>query len=343
MPGLKKQYVTRYMGSKLRLLDFIIPPILHDRTEPFSFIDLMAGTHAVGYAMRDFAHIVANDVQQYSVVFGRALISNSTVASISSEIYNRFAEESARLTSPGWFTDTYADTYFAPRQCLEIETLRNIIRSVPNDPLNSILLTALAHAMGYAQSSPGHFAQYMPATHPRVQSLRQISVREAFLKFLRELTINITGGENSVHQSDVHDFLAAPPDGLRSSVIAYLDPPYSSAQYSRYYHLLDTVMLDDEPEVFHKGLYRPDRFASLFCSESRVYSEFARVIRRVSDLGWDLAISYGSHALLPVTQLKALAELHYPRMAISERQYAHSMQGRGVAKDRGEILLMCRF
>lgn len=343
MSAFRSQYVTRYMGTKIRLLDFLIPPIIESRSNEFTFVDLMAGTHAVGYAMRDFARVVANDIQEYSFVFGKALIENENVTSIDADLYEQLFKDSQRLMLPGWFTRTYADTYFAPQQCREIETIRRLIREYSNETVQSVLLTALMHAMGHAQSSPGHFAQYMPPTHPRVQALREISVRTSFFQYLRDLSINTTGRSNSVYKSDVHDFLEEPPSFLTADVVAYLDPPYSPAQYSRYYHLLDTVVLDDEPAVFHKGLYRDDRFSSLFCSESRVYAEFSRVLRRTSELGWDLAISYGTHALLPVEQLKDLAKMFYPNVSLAQQHYAHSMQGRGVVKNRSEVLLLCRL
>ena len=340
---MKTQYVTRYMGSKIHLLDFIVPSILELRAHPFTFVDLMAGTHAVGYALRDYARVVSNDTQYYSLVFGRALITNSTSPRLAPDILELVTAKTEQLAAPGWFTETYADTYFAPEQCLEIETIRAVIREFPEQPTQSILLTALAHAMGYAQSSPGHFAQYMPAGHPRVQSLRRIRVRDAFLKYLADFTVSTAGSRNTVHQSDVHDFLDTPPSQIETNAVAYFDPPYSPAQYSRYYHLLDTVMLDDEPEVSHKGLYRPNRFSSMFCSKPRVHGEFSRVIARTADLGWDLVISYSTHALLPLSHLEGIAQTHYQTVAVSRQEYAHSMQGRGMAKNRSEVLLVCRL
>jgi len=339
----KSIYVTRYMGSKLRLLDFIVPKILAMHKSNFVFVDLMAGTHALGYALRDYASVIANDVQRYSTLIGTALISNSTVQRVESDQRAELNEEIRQLVPEGWFSKTYADTYFSREQCREVETIRSAISRHDDEPLRSILLLALMYAMGYAQSSPGHFAQYMPASHPRVQSLRALSVRAAFRQYLEDVEINVAGPSNEVHQRDVHEFLANPPGATRqSAVVAYLDPPYSTAQYSRYYHLLETVVLDDEPEVAFKGLYRPDRFSSQFCSRSHVREEFRRVIQRTAELGWELVISYGTHALLPAAELLNLAKQFYTRVEMSEQSYPHSMQGRGVVQDRSELIFVCR-
>ena len=49
-----------------------------------------------------------------------------------------------------------------------------------------------------------------------------------------------------------------PQSKTRPSVV-YADPPYTRDHYSRYYHLLDTLLLYDYPDPVGKGQYRLDR------------------------------------------------------------------------------------
>ena len=53
-----KCYVTRYMSAKYKLLDFILPPVTNLLREGESFVDLMAGTHSVGYALKKRNRII---------------------------------------------------------------------------------------------------------------------------------------------------------------------------------------------------------------------------------------------------------------------------------------------
>lgn len=66
--------VTKYMGSKKAILDFVVQE-LTNITEPGDIIiDLMAGTHTIGYAMKQRCRMVANDIQRYSMVIGQTLM-----------------------------------------------------------------------------------------------------------------------------------------------------------------------------------------------------------------------------------------------------------------------------
>lgn len=66
--------ITKYMGSKKAILPFVVEELTR-LTEPGDIIvDLMAGTHTIGYAMKSRCRMVANDIQRYSMVIGQTLL-----------------------------------------------------------------------------------------------------------------------------------------------------------------------------------------------------------------------------------------------------------------------------
>ena len=79
--------------------------------------------------------------------------------------------------------------------------------------------------------------------------------------------------------------------------VVYADPPYTADHYSRYYHVLETLILYDFPEVVGKGLYRPDRHVSEFSVKSKVRSSFERLVNAVAQLDADVVISYPDRGL----------------------------------------------
>jgi adenine-specific DNA-methyltransferase len=336
-------YVTRYMGSKLRLLDFVVPRIRSLAGTGAVVVDLMAGTHAVSYALRRTHRVVTNDVQAYAVTFGRALIENTTVPHVRDRIERDMAGVDAGPARRGWFTETYADTFFSEAQCSEIEAIRAAIERVDDRWARDVYVVALAYAMSHCQSSPGHFAQFMPGAHPRVASLRARSVTRSFLDKARSIDIAVDGRAGQVHHRDVHDLLddpdlaaAAPPGS-----VAYLDPPYSTAQYSRYYHLLETVVRDDRPAVAHKARYRADRHRSPFCSRVEARSAFEDVVGRAAARGWNLVVSYATTGLVAAEALEALCARRYRTVEVHRRDHPQSMQGRGQRDDSAELLFVC--
>ena len=72
-------YVTRYMGTKINLLDFLIPNITKELKKGDTVLDIMAGTNSIGYALKSKYRIFSNDVQTYSYWIGKALIENNEI------------------------------------------------------------------------------------------------------------------------------------------------------------------------------------------------------------------------------------------------------------------------
>jgi adenine-specific DNA-methyltransferase len=116
---------------------------------------------------------------------------------------------------------------------------------------------------------------------------------------------------------------------VRPSVV-YADPPYTDDQYSRFYHLFETLLMYDYPKVSGKGLYRRRRFQTPFSLRSRVASAFDGFVKTVAEVGADLILSYPSNGLLVEAGENPLAILrkHFPKadcyMALPHR---HSTMG----------------
>jgi len=79
--------------------------------------------------------------------------------------------------------------------------------------------------------------------------------------------------------------------------IIYADPPYSSAQYSRYYHILDTLLTYDYPPISGVGRYPPNRFHTSFATKDQVRNAMTRLVSRTARLGTNLVLSYPANGL----------------------------------------------
>lgn len=329
-------HVMRYMGGKRSLLPFLIP-VIEDLARPGELVcDLMAGTHAVGYALKRRHPVLANDVQAYSHLIGLALLENDRFT-VDPAMACREILPLAGRNPPGsgyhFFTETYADTYFSPDQCRAIDDLRYAIGLSAHRYRAALYLTALIYAMCYVQSTPGHFAQFLPAVHPRVQPLRRLDVTAAFLAKCRDFEGLVFGPYSSrATRMDYRRLLReAEAYGLSEARVVYVDPPYSAEQYSRFYHLLETMVLYDRPLVDHRARYRRKRFKSGFCRRSAVADDFRAVFGGIarSCSRAAVVVSYGSQGLLPIEQVAALAREVYAAVDVHERPHAHSTLGKG--------------
>ncbi len=122
----------------------------------------------------------------------------------------------------------------------------------------------------------------------------------------------------------------------RPSVI-YADPPYTDDQYSRFYHIFETLIIYDRPLLSGVGLYRPDRFRTSFSLVSEAPLALERLVAQSARLGADIVLSYPSNGLIQRAghSPSEIIKRHYSRV---EREYAlthqHSTFGasKGAAK-----------
>jgi adenine-specific DNA-methyltransferase len=223
------------------------------------------------------------------------------------------------------FSAYFASAYFGVRQAAEIDSLRCAIDQV-DSARRDIYLFALLHALSFCSASPGHFAQYLI---PRDKSntlyiarMRRRSVVEYFknalLEFSKPTCLDRRG--NRVFRSDATTFLHDLPSRRgKSGVVIYADPPYSRAQYSRYYHVLETLVLYDYPEATGKGRYRDDRFHTDFSRKGQVVRAMEEFVAAAAATGAPLYLSYPKNGLVYQAggDVLLILKLHYRKARIA--------------------------
>jgi adenine-specific DNA-methyltransferase len=319
----------RYMGNKNKLLKNIVPLIYDNYSRGSCVCDLMAGTNTVAYALRKDYRIITNDSELFSKVISEALICNNKKSTFN-ETFQKLKVQYEQNLLSGFFTffkDNYTDKYFSGHQCFQIDSIRYAIEKIGID--KSIQLTALMYAMNVAQSTPGHFAQYLPSNHPRVQKLREINIFERFTEKLIELySLSEPPFKNESNNIDYKDLLKT-PSLIKPIDVFYVDPPYTAEQYSRFYHLLNTLVKYDHPELSHKAGYRVDRFKSNFSYKTRALNEFEELITNIYKLKKDIILSYSSRGLVSIEDIKKIFEKTYKDYKVKEFKFVHSKLGKG--------------
>ncbi|MBR5922428.1 MAG: DNA adenine methylase [Clostridia bacterium] len=332
----------RYMGNKSRLLDYIIPAIKSVTPENGIVCDIMSGSNVVSYALKDTFTVYSNDIQEYSYVISKAVIVNQTetitAASAMKELKGNI-EDNERKKHFAFFEKTYANTYFSLKQCCDIDSIRYAISKIQNTYRQSLYLLALMNAMCVVQSTPGHFAQFMPSKHKRIIPLQKMDLRKEFLKKCNLYSyIYFSSCDNKAFCMDYKKLLE---DGFIDEVnTIYLDSPYSQEQYSRFYHILETLVKYDNPVVNYKAKYRDDRFMSGFCYKTKVAEEFRTIIEFCKNKSINLVISYSNHAVLPIEELKNLCKEYFRNVEFEKIKYEHSTQGKGN-KQITEFIITC--
>lgn len=124
----------------------------------------------------------------------------------------------------------------------------------------------------------------------------------------------------------------------------YIDPPYTNAHYSRFYHILETLVRYDYPEINFFGRYREDRYQSPFCIKSEAMSEFEYMIKTSKYRNKNLVISYSdtSQCILTKEEIEKICRKYYAIVKVKEIDYLYRNFGQKPNKVKGnELLIVC--
>jgi adenine-specific DNA-methyltransferase len=238
------------------------------------------------------------------------------------------------------FTATYANAYFSLTQCAEIDSVRCAIDTLRGRGLLTQGefewgLLALGHAALRVANTTGHFAQFLTPSAKNFRRVAKQFGRSVFDQWLSSLTTLKPSGtaewrsSNLATRSDCDALLKT--IGSSGDVgVVYCDPPYTDDQYSRFYHVWETLVLNDYPTVTDAGLYRPDRFTTPFSLRSKVAGAFETLVKEVASTGADLVLSYPSNGLLHDVGANPLDLLRtaYPNAElVAQIEHSHSTMG----------------
>ena len=424
-----------YLGSKLRLLDFIEENVRKVTPDDAGVCDLFAGSGCVSYKLSRLFPVVSCDIQHYSRVICDALLQPSTLTEErvknfmseikdsslklrdafaplieleadairnenlelltnivehgSLEVYNLEKTESKiapvqnqvheKLKKTGLvgkkslISRYYGGVYFSYSQAVQIDVIMEAIRHYPNTADKSVLLAALLSTTSDIACTVGkHFAQPIKARDSKgiIKKLvynkaikdKTIDVFELFEEWLDKY-VSLPKGKynNTILRGDYMECLKTLPDNVRT---VYADPPYTRDHYSRFYHVLETIALDDVPEIstvkirgtthVSNGIYRKDRHQSPFCIRSKAPKAFEEMFKAISASGRNLLLSYSpydetkdSHPrVVTISQLMAWASVYFNNVeVVSAGHFTHNKLNSAEhfleSSDEAEILIVC--
>ena len=241
-------------------------------------------------------------------------------------------------------TRYFGGRYFSWEQAVDLDALLAQIHFVDRPYRDFYLAVALVVASDAVNTVGKHFAQPIklrdargfPKRHLVKQTLRDraVSVFDSYGACCESLArLRRTRGRHRAVRSDYLDFLES--DSTPFAAV-YADPPYTRDHYSRYYHVLETMALRDEPEVattkirsngvprLSRGIYRLERHQSPFCIPTKAPGAFEHLFGAVAKRKIPLVLSYSPYEasarnrprLLTIDQLLGIAKRHFKEVEL---------------------------
>lgn len=252
------------------------------------------------------------------------------------------------------FSLYYANLFFGVRQAAEIDSLRFAVESLDDPVEREWAMGALICAVSScAYTYGGHFAQpRIPSERDRlvesaedILAKRSLSVSQEFYVRLSNLGAESESVDHRVETvpGAWERALSAVESSVQGCpVCVYLDPPYTRDEYSRYYHVLETLVLYDYPVVGGKARIRArgtvGRFASPLSTRvlARVEKELSSIMRACLVRGWSCFWNYSSSGAASIVDVLGMIEPYASNVEVFSMQHSYKAQGRRTAKSVDE-------
>lgn len=309
-----------YIGSKKSLLNFLEQSIYQIvKEKQFTFLDLFAGTGAVGQHFKKLGNrIIANDLQYYSYVLNKNYIGNNThlafdklantidglstiaiptraayvcqyldaIAGVEGFIYNNYCLEGTK-------DQTYARQYYSDDNGKKVDAIRQQIESWKNQEfINNneyfFLLATLLENIDKVANTASVYGAFLKQLKKSAQKPLQMSPANFVFNDLAHQVFN----------ENIEELI----EKVQGDVL-YLDPPYNQRQYAPNYHLLETIAKYDYPTIKGKtGLRDYSSQKSNFSTKKHVLRSFEHIISKAKVKY--IFLSYNNEGLMSVEEVE---------------------------------------
>jgi adenine-specific DNA-methyltransferase len=239
--------VIKYIGSKRTLIPVILEAIRAAGCAR-SVIDLFSGTSRVGHALKAAGYrVLANDHNTYAATLARCYVQADAEDVLESA--RLLVREFNRLPGKaGYFTETFCiqSRFFQPKNGERIDAIRAAIAEKGLEPdVEAVMLVSLMEAADRVDSTTGVQMAYLKEWAPRAFNDLELRVPHVLPRAVN--------GRGQVTCLDAFDAARA----LEADV-AYIDPPYNQHSYLGNYHIWESLVRWDKPEVYGVACKRAD-------------------------------------------------------------------------------------
>jgi adenine-specific DNA methyltransferase len=256
----------RYTGSKYKLSTWI-SEIIDQYCKGDTFCDIFAGTGIVSYdRLNKQKEIIINDfLYSNEIIYKAFFVQKPFDEKIISDYSKMFSKIIPKTSDSNYVSDNFGNKFFSLNDAVKIGVIREIIEQANelNEKERAILLASLLYSIDRIANTVGHYEAYIKNTN--LEDRFSFDLIHPYK----------TDSEIKIFRANANE-LAKTLD----CDIVYLDPPYNSRQYSRFYHLLENITKWDKPQLYGTAQKPLPENMSDYC-KTKALSAFTDLIEKL--------------------------------------------------------------
>lgn len=301
----------RYLGNKKKLLSFIENIIHKYEIKGEIFADLFAGTGVVGDYFKSDFQIISNDYMYFSKIISKAKLLNNTQPIFTKFYKNYNSSPFEWLNKKEYkpqdnffvyknYSPAGGRMYLTEKNAIKIDGIRLDIEDfyeagIINEKEYAYLLASLIESVPRVSNTTGTYQAFLKFWESR-------STKDFVLEPLDMQQCEQVHEDNKIYCDNTNNLIRK-----ITGDIVYIDPPYTTTQYTNSYHLLETVARYDYPELFGKTGRRVKREFSGYSNKQQVFYEFEDLFRQIQFE--HVLVSYSNQSILSIDELINLAKV----------------------------------
>ncbi|WP_334083401.1 DNA adenine methylase [Helicobacter typhlonius] len=284
----------RYTGAKTKLLESIDESILktfdYKDKRNLSFFDVFCGTGVVSeyFAKKpQFSHCILNDFLHSNFVIYQGFFAQDSFDCKKLEsLKQEFANLQAKNIKENYYSKAFGDKFFSKNDSKIIGYLRDRLdKLLETKTINKqefyILLSSLLYSADRIANTVGHYDAYR----------KNIALQDRFVyELIEPLKLTAT---LEIHKEDSNLLAKQFVAQKRRIDIAFIDPPYNSRQYSRFYHLLENLSQNKKPKLYGIARKPEPENLSKYCKVG-AKETFKDLIESLAKICRVLVVSYNN-------------------------------------------------
>jgi adenine-specific DNA-methyltransferase len=324
-----------FIGNKEKIANWICENLPNGTK---SIFDAFSGGGSVGYfAKKNGLQVISNDILTTNYFISKSLIENSEEILTKEDIDKIFSGEPIK----GFMYNNYANVFFFPEECKELDLYRNNINLLSSDYKKSMALILLRRSMirkmpysrfniNWEKIKQLRNEEYSYKNYKRKRAYHNKSFQFHFLQNLKEYNDAVfdNGKKNIAYNSDLFNILRK----IKADVI-YLDPPYTGTMnnYFGFYGVIDEFIKSKKLKPFDNNFIDKKNSLVLF---DKLFSDLKNYKYWI--------LSYNNNSYPSKNELLGIINKYSQDVKIIEKEHHYKITGKDKKDKNMEYLFIIK-